>query len=507
MDAGWESRNLAGNGQAWNLAENGQARDVAGNGQAQHAAGDSQARNVAGNGQAQNAAAGGEMPGVRRDVIHSMLRRLNGWDYRQRAIYQITLTLADRTVQALGWLEVKGPGGDWLPIAAARGLGLTPEAVEARVVPSELGEAALLALAEMPRLFPEVAILRCQLMPDHLHFIIFVQAPIAKPLGALIRGFKAGASKRWKGIYQAKNGPARNLAKNSQAQHLAQEGDVPANSFAGLPVWGEGYQDTILFRDGQLANMKRYLADNPRRLAVKRLFPDLFRVVGEWSVPLSLPGGVRGRGRFAAIGNRFLLDRPLAQVQVSRRDFAYAREAKPGGGLKIVRDAQGEPIAASSTPLYAEKKAALFAAARHGAVLISPCVSDGERQIAREALQAGLPLVTMLNKGFSPLQKPGGRHFDACAEGRLLMLAPAAWPHQPGEKPMTRFDATAMNRLCQWIVGDGAAEINYHGMRPANIDALAVAAARVEGDHKVVRNRSISSDWTESDGKDILKPF
>ena len=489
MDAGWESRNLAENGQAQHLA---------------------------GNGQAQNAAAGGEMPGVRRDVIHSMLRRLNGWDYRQRAIYQITLTLADRTVQALGRLEVKGPGGDWLPIAAARGLGFTPEAVEARVVPSELGEAALLALAEMPRLFPEVVILRCQLMPDHLHFIIFVQAPIAKPLGALIRGFKAGASKRWKGIYLAKNGQARNqaknsqaqnLAKNSQAQHLAQEGDVPANSFAGLPVWGEGYQDTILFRDGQLANMKRYLADNPRRLAVKRLFPDLFRVVGEWSVPLSLPRGLRGRGRFAAIGNRFLLDRPLAQVQVSRRDFAYAREAKPGGGLKIVRDAQGEPIAASSTPLYAEKKAALFAAARHGSVLISPCVSDGERQIAREALQAGLPLVTMLNKGFSPLQKPGGRHFDACAEGRLLMLAPAAWPHQPGEKPMTRFDATAMNRLCQWIVGDGAAEINYHGMRPANIDALAVAAARVEGDHKVVRNRSISSDWTESDGKDILKPF
>lgn len=158
---------------------------------------------------------------------------------------------------------------------------------------------------------------------------------------------------------------SRNLAENGQAQHLARGGDVPANSFAGLPVWGEGYQDTILFRDGQLANMKRYLAVNPRRLTVKRLFPDLFRVVGEWSVPLSLPGGVRGRGRFAAIGNRFLLDRPLAQVQVSRRDFAYAREAKPGGGLKIVRDAQGEPIAASSTPLYAEKKAALFAAARH----------------------------------------------------------------------------------------------------------------------------------------------
>ena len=124
-------------------------------------------------------------------------------------------------------------------------------------------------------------------------------------------------------------------------------------------------------------------------------------------------------------------------------------------------------------------------------------MSDGERLIAREALAAGLPLVTMANKGFSKLQKPGGRYFDACAEGRLLMLAPAAWPYQPGEKPMTRVDATAMNRLCQWIAGAcaprtgqvagacapctgqvvGAAEIDCHGMKPANIDDLARKAA------------------------------
>ena len=59
------------------------------------------------------------------------------------------------------------------------------------------------------------------------------------------------------------------------------------------------------------------------------------------------------------------------------------------------------------------------------------------------------------------------------------MLAPAAWPYQPGEKPMTRSDATAMNRLCQWLAGEGAAEINYRGLLPANIDALAKAVAQI----------------------------
>ena len=113
-------------------------------------------------------------------------------------------------------------------------------------------------------------------------------------------------------------------------------------------------------------------------------------------------------------------------------------------------------------------------------MLISPCISDGERQIAREALAAGYRLVTMHNKGFSKFQKPSGRYFDACAEGRLLMMAPAAWPYTTQEKPMTRFDATALNRICQWLAGEDAVEINYHGMTPSNIDKLAEEAVMAE---------------------------
>ena len=59
------------------------------------------------------------------------------------------------------------------------------------------------------------------------------------------------------------------------------------------------------------------------------------------------------------------------------------------------------------------------------------------------------------------------------------MLAPANWPYVPGEKAMTREDATAMNRLCQLIAGDGAVEINYRGMKPNNVDGLAREASFV----------------------------
>ena len=362
------------------------------------------------------------------------------------------------------------------------------------------------ALAEMPRIAPQVEIIAVQLMPDHIHFIVFVKVPLARPLGSLVRGFKAGAAKRWKALagYFAKNGESQNyVAKNGESQNYP--GSVPAHSCAGSPVtghscpglkWAEGFQDTVLLHEGQLKAMIAYLRDNPRRLAEKRANPVLFRRVERIELPLD---GGRLLGSFEALGNRHLLERPLAQVQCSRRFFTYRREAKRGGGMKIARTPDGEPIIESESPEYRERLESALAAAAHGAVVLSPCISDGERQIAREAMKRRLPLVALKNMGFAKLEKPVGRYFDACAEGRLLLLAPAAWPYTTQEKPMTRFDATALNRIAQWLAGGSEpghsrsvpghscpgspVEINYHGMKPANIDELAekaVLARKIE---------------------------
>ena len=424
---------------------------------------------------------------------------------------------------ALGELVVKDPSNDrWLAVADAKSLKIPPDAIEAKVVFSDLGRALFDHFRKMGEFTPGLKPVFCALMPDHLHLLLEVERELARPIGNAVAGFKTGCEK----IYARMGGQGRLFAK--------------------------GFVDEVVLRAGQIHGEFNYLIDNPRRLAVKKLYPDLFKYsreisvdlwlatqgqvgregaqlstllepgqvgregalfeqtrpgresgqpgaslepwqvgregalfepgrVGREGVALALPvpraPAVRTAGSFSAIGNHFLLARPLAQVQISRRFFRYRREAKAGATPKIARDADGEPIIEFSTPEYERRRDALFAAARVGAVLISPCISDGERQIAREALAAGYRLVTMHNKGFSKFQKPGGRYFDACAEGRLLMLAPIAWPYQPNEKPMTRADATAMNRLCQWLAGDGAATIDYHGMTPADIDRLALAAA------------------------------
>ncbi len=400
----------------------------------------------------------------RRETKPSMLRRCRGWDYRQPCIYQITLVLADRRSEALGRLAIPEAAASGTEQAGARSV--LEAAASSYIALSSAGEAVMREWREIAAHHPDVKPLFMQVMPDHVHFIIQVLRQMAKPLGNVIGGFKAGSSK----------------------------------AAIGKPgLWAEGFQDTILFHEGQLQAMFDYLRDNPRRLAIKRLCPDLFKVRRNLCLDLGLPPQAQNRpqcfpcsvpgagapgftGRFSAIGNHFLLDEPSKlQVQCSRSIFAYRRVPKPGGGKKIERDENGEPLVAVATPEFEEKRDELLAAAKHGAVLVSPCISDGEREIARLAFSSGGSVIALRNMGFSPLCKPGGKLFDKTANGKLLLLAPSAWQYQTAEKPMTRFDACVLNRIAQLITGDGAAEINYKGMTPGNIDRLVRETVEKEG--------------------------
>ena len=396
--------------------------------------------------------ASGSVGAASAEQSKKMLQRCWGWDYTSPCIYQITIALADRRSMALGRLVIDSDGeGD-------------PIQVEAHVELTAAGRAVEAEWRRMGEFTPAIRPLEIQIMPDHIHGILRVTERLARPLGQILAGFKTGSSK----------------------------------AATGKPgFWSEGFQDTILFHEGQLDSMFTYLRDNPRRLAVKRLYRKFFTVKRDlkigltpaWAAPCGggtglTPAQQNNSGglalHFQAIGNEALLKSPMIfQVQCSRAYLAYKRVAKPGGGLKIARDEAGRPIVECETPEFDEKLKMLLSMAEKGAVLISPCISDGEREIARRAMEANAKLITLSNKGFSPLFKPSGRAFDSASEGRLLMLAPAGWPYQPGEKKMTRFDACALNRIAQLMAGDGAAEINYHGMKPANIDALVKAACLV----------------------------
>lgn len=260
------------------------------------------------------------------------------------------------------------------------------EKTPAIVEPSPLGQAVIQSLINLPKFYPQIAIWTFQLMPDHLHFIAFVKERIPVHLGKVINGFKVGCNRAYKELVK---------------------GDTPG-------LWEDGYNDLILDRDGQLQRMKAYILDNPRRLAIKRNHADLFQVQRNIKV---------GEYTFAALGNVFLLDAPcLLQVQCSRK----------------------------LTPLQINATVQQFLSlAQNGAVLVSPSISPGEKAVMKAAFEHGFPVVVLQENGFAPLAKPGGRRFDACAQGRLLMLAP--WEHHNDRRVIKRSQCLDLNEMARVI--------------------------------------------------------
>jgi len=60
-------------------------------------------------------------------------------------------------------------------------------------------------------------------------------------------------------------------------------------------------------------------------------------------------------------------------------------------------------------------------------------------------------LILIRPEGFPPLYKPGGRYFDLCAQGRLLVLSP--FLHTGRHQPLTRERCLHMNRLVAGMCG------------------------------------------------------
>ena len=179
-------------------------------------------------------------------------------------------------------------------------------------------------------------------------------------------------------------------------------------------LFAKGFNDQILLRDGQLERWINYLKDNPRRLLLKRENPELFRVQR---------GLTYGGMSFSAIGNRFLLERPVRlQVQCSRRLSEEELKARLSDYLQ---------------------------AARQGAVLVSPAISAGEKAVMRAAFDEGLPLIYLQENGFTELTKPKGRLMDACARGQLLILAP--WEHHNEKKLISREQCLALNEMARTV--------------------------------------------------------
>lgn len=351
--------------------------------------------------EAQKGFAGGKKP--------SMLRRCVGHDYTGRQIYMITMVTEGRSPlfgQVVGKSEAQEGSADMPHIEL-----------------SALGQRVADEWWATSAHNPEVEVIALQMMPDHLHGILFVKEKMEKPLGMALRGFKQSCNRHYRELVLGGTNvalatqhtePVQQTEATQHTEQRAYKRDRRGEDRSHGLLFARGYNDKMLFRAGQLEAWLRYLADNPRRLLMKREHPDLFRV----------QRNVNAAGlTFSAIGNRFLLDRPVRlQVQCSR---------------------------SLSEAEIQDKVAEYLSAARQGAVLVSPAISPGEKAIMRAAFDAGHPLIYLQENGFTDLAKPGGKRMEACAEGRLLILAP--WEHHNEQITIRRGQCLALNEIARCL--------------------------------------------------------
>ena len=336
---------------------------------------------------------------------HTMTDKQDTWQWQESGtawrgigIYHITLTVTDRQ-PVLGTLVI--PEND-------------PQ--QARVEWSDLGRQVLGHMLDLPKRRPEIHIVSYCLMPDHLHAIWHVTKPMPTSILSVVRGF-------WQGEKKIGRAYSMSISPHSmrENEHTDRITNILQAERTADPLFHEMPFVRPLSRRGQLDTMVNYLILNPQRLATKRLMPGFFRV----------QEGIEIAGRtYRGIGNVALLQASqYAPVHVRRTMIEEAMH----GDDKRLRDYMNGCVLA----------------ARQGAVMVSPFISDKEKEVMVVLLAEEHPIIYIADNGFRDYYKPSAGLFDAVAKGRVLILSP--WEHDAQKRHVTRDECVAMNQMAEEI--------------------------------------------------------
>lgn len=312
--------------------------------------------------------------GWRCEKQPSNLRRAQWMDYRDPAILLITMVTTDR-------------------------LPLFGELHGESMVLSPLGKQVAQEIEQIPTYqgASTIEIYDYVVMPDHVHILLHIHERLPKHIGRYIYWFKLKCGDAYRlinGDADTRGTTRENITR--EEQYTATGPVLDGGSSSDSYLFAPNYHDRILKGKKQLAHMKRYIQDNPRRLALKRANKELFRI--QQDIPLN---GIA----CTTLGNMFLADYPLKQVVQCSRRMTQAE--------------------------IDELKAQCLTQAEQGVVHITAAISEGEKQIARALREAEWPLIVLLHEGFPKpdsshyqYYKPSGVYFEACAKGKLLLVEP-----------------------------------------------------------------------------------
>lgn len=294
-------------------------------------------------------------------------------------------------------------------------------------------------------------------MPDHWHGVVAIDERMDVSLGYIIQCFKSSCTARWRreitGFIEPTNIKVEptaalrarthqsepNLAREfSHTSHHQRQAYYASRPLIERPLFDDDYDDTICINAAHLQRMLMYVADNPRRAIMRRLFPQFM----ERRLHVRIDGV-----DYAAFGNLFLL-RWAKKVQVfchrrarmgqlsleERQQYGLTFQALPEMVTRIPYE---------STQAFRLQHEALVTEVLAGAtVAVTPGISKGEQLLKKECLSRGFPLIHLQKEPIGPYWKPEQTRFDACSRGTLLILAPWSLDDMPavnGIAPTTDF--------------------------------------------------------------------
>lgn len=259
-------------------------------------------------------------------------------DYRLRAIYHLTIT---KHAQCPTFAILSG----------------TPDSVKTER--TAVGTIVERSLRNLKAHSPNLKLLQYVIMPGHIHFLLQVLNPLEMPLGKYIGIMKAEVNR-----------------------NAAAAGYNP-------PVFDSDFHDRIIRREHSLKTVVEYIRSNPRRLLVRRLYPDFFQ--RKFCMEINSVG-------WQTYGNHHLLGNPFKRQVICHR---------------------------SDTPAdYDANISECRYIASNGGVLVSPFISAREKEIRMLAEESGGKIIQIVYEPFGERYKPSGCNFRLCEEGRLLIIAP-----------------------------------------------------------------------------------
>ena len=380
-----------------------------------------------------------------------MTRRAEAHDYSRPGTYHITLHVAEEMGAPLGQVVGNAAVPDGHPDAPRVALSPIGQMVEHEL------------LGAIHSRYPMAEVHDYVVMPEHLHFLLIVKAPIISPqgkrvpLGQVIAGFKYGCNSRY---WEMLGLPPRK--RQAEPAATLDGGSVPAGSAGRVypTLFAPGFCDVMPVSLEQLATQRAYIQGNPRSrllrtshrawlttrrgsittaLTVAALRGYLRRECGKATTPEAL----------AAIEERLLVRPAEPAATLASGGSSFIACDSYGDGALLGRHLLPVVCHRRDSQHFAEQKARCLEEAATGAVLVSARIAKGEQEIVDEAVRHGFPVVLIHDNGFPERYHPSAAQIDLCAAGRLLLVSPWRYLYRGKGEAISVDECKAMNCVAQ----------------------------------------------------------